>query len=300
MQTAVFGLVRGHDNKYRYLKLIRRLRLLKSNLSGDYDVIIFHEGDISQEDRNILINEYSDIEFIDVGAESFKMPENISRSDIIDGAFDLGYRHMCQFRTIDQWDYLQQYDYIMQLDDDGWIESPIRYDIFDYCRKNNYKFCYIDRRGESHQKTVETLPEFTKNYIVKNKIDINCSLEDIHLEDAIINHIYITDVSFWQRENVQNYLEAIEGYGGIYKYRWGDSSIMSLAVKMFMNREYIHEMDEFNYTHGNHDYANYRKQWILNNIQRVPFISRGRLRGLSLCENVYWRYWQFKQYVRDQ
>jgi alpha 1,2-mannosyltransferase len=290
------------------MKIARRNRLLVRNLPSDYDIIIFHEDDIDRDYLSSMIK--NNIKFIDISDTSFRVPEHIPESnirDIPDGRWGINYRHMCQFRTIDQWEYLSQYDYVMQLDDDGWIESSVNYDIFNYCRKNNYKFCYIDRRGEMHQNTIKTLPKFTKKYVIENNVDINCSIEDIHLNDAFINHIYITNVSFWQRDKIREYLDAIDKSGGIYKYRWGDSPILSLAIKMFMKSKHILEMNDFNYTHGNHNFSNYNKRRIANMIAAVPILGKAidkflLINGLNFRESAYWKYWRLKKmthsYVR--
>jgi hypothetical protein len=295
MKTAIYGLVRGHNKRYQYIKVIRRNRLLNQNLSGSYDMIIFHEGDLDEDHLDLIRGESQNVRFINVGDSSFRVPDHISKKNIPNDRFGIGYRHMCQFSAIDVWKYLRQYDYVMGLDDDGWIESSVKYNIFEYCRQNNYKFCYIDRSGDGHQPTVATLPEFTREYVIKNDININCSLEDIHLDDAIITHIFITDVSFWQRDDVQKYLEAVSKSGGIYKYRWGDASIMSLAVKMFMEEKYVSKLDFFQYTHGNHNFSNYNKQQLTNIFRRSRLLRKMLISGLSLPESIYWRAWQLKQ-----
>lgn len=248
MRNAIVGLVRGYEDFDGYKSLIRRNELLHSNFNKrfNYDVIIFHEGDIKKEHQNRIKEFTPNIKFIDVSDRAFKVSQNIDYSK--EG---LGYKHMCRFYAVQIYDYLKEYDYYMRLDDDSYIMSEIGYDIFKFMYNNNiygYRFSKLD----GHAETIRTLPKATLRYVKVNNINIKCSIKEINHQN-FYNNFHISRLDFWRREDVRFFLKYIDQQGGIYRHRWGDSTIQALAVKMFAEPDQIYQFNDFDYYHASHE-----------------------------------------------
>jgi hypothetical protein len=262
-KAVIVGLVRGHPSIYGYRKLIHRNRLLHRNFNKkfNYPVLIFHEGNILSSHQNVISKITPNIKFIDVSNCAFEMPIDLP----LDWQTQIGYKHMCRFYALQIYELLSEFDYFLRLDDDSYIESQIRYDMFEFMIKGGFEYGYIHKEMDYHQDTIETLPQFTRNYIQKNNIKINCDLEDIDTHYFYSNFM-ITKIDFWLRTEVQNFLKAIDNSLGIYQYRWGDHIIQTHAIKMFSQRERIYHFKDFHYFHRSHNWANYNKKII-----RMPF-----------------------------
>ena len=57
----------------------------------------------------------------------------------------VGFNKMCRFYSYPVYKYLKEYDYAMRLDDDSFIETEIKYDIFEDMHKNGYDYGFIRR-----------------------------------------------------------------------------------------------------------------------------------------------------------
>lgn len=258
MNAAIVGLIRGYRDLQSYYRVIRRNRLLHKNFNAryGYPVILFHEGNIAGEHRDHIAALTPNVEFVDVGASDFSSrPETDALS-----SKDLGYRNMCRFYSLGIYDHLTDFDYVMRLDDDSYLESKIGYDIFEYMLSNNFDYGYIHSEFDSHVETIETLPNFVLKYIEKNQIKINCDLLDIDCLHYYSN-FHITRIGFWLRSDVRDFLKAIDEDGGIYRHRWGDHVIQTLALKMFSDPTQLHCFTDFRYTHYSHRWSNYEWGW---------------------------------------
>lgn len=257
MKAAIVGLVRGHDTINGYQRLIQRNRLVHRNFNNqfDYPLLIFHEGNIQLNHQKVMQKLTPNITFVDISDRAFTLPANTPTV----WQKNLGYKHMCKFYGIQIYDILSDYDYIWRLDDDSLISSKINYDVFRLMESNNYIYGYIHGEQEYHQETVETLPAFTRNYITRQNIDINCDLNDI---DAYYyySNFTVTSVRFWHKPEVQAYLRAIDDYQGIYRHRWGDAVIQTLALKMFAEQDKIYHFQDISYAHTSHKWKNFQEK----------------------------------------
>lgn len=249
MRNAIATLTRGYEDFSGYKSLIRRNELLHSNFNMKFnnDVIIFHEGNIKQEHQTRIKELTPNIKFVDVSEKAFCLLTGINCQKEV-----LGYNHMCRFYAMQIYDYLDGYDYYMRLDDDSYIMSEIRYDIFKFMQENDIVYGYRFSKFDGHAETARTLPKTVLRYIKTNKIDIKCDTANINHQN-FYNNFHVSKVNFWKREDVKAFLKYIDEQGGIYRYRWGDSTIQALAVKMFTEPKQIYKFDDFDYYHASHN-----------------------------------------------
>ena len=237
MKCAVIGLVRGYSYVDEYDKLIERNNKLYQNFikKFNYDVIIVHEGNINKEHQEYIQSKsYSKLIFLDISNLWNKLQGN-------------GYNRMCRFWSKEIYNYVNEYQYIMRLDDDGIIDAPIDYDIFQFMRKHNYSYAYIRRKYDPHEPTKRTFVPFCLKYFKR----------DLKPMENFYNNFFITKTDFWKNKDVQTFLNEVINQNGIVKYRWGDSNIQAVCVKNWMAKDEIFCIEDIKYRHGSHNYNNF-------------------------------------------
>ena len=239
-KTVIFALIRGYSGtkKYHYLKIIfRNLYIKRANYKRklNYDLILFHEGNVNRVDQ-ILIKFLSanfTIKFIYV-REFFQIPKNVLVTEV--GNNSLGYEMMCVFHYLRVWAYLKEYDIAIRIDDDCLVRD------LPSLRKDQI-FCTAVVSDETHAETKKTLPIFLKQ------------LGDGAFYDDRFpyTNVYITRVSFWLRDDVQEYL--LNFFMNQYSIinRWGDLPIIGVTLKKYGAWNYESDiLDNFAYMHLSH------------------------------------------------
>lgn len=133
--------------------LVKSLDLFYKNYNNQFqqDILIFHEGDFSENDQEEVRAGRKEIHFHEV---QFEVPDFLPRHEVpeiwTDGRkgslskYGMGHRHMIRFYGIQIFDILTDlgYDWMMRLDDDSFIHTPIEYDFFQFMKDNNYRYGY--------------------------------------------------------------------------------------------------------------------------------------------------------------
>ena len=131
MKNAIVVLTKGYNKLENYNQLCSRNKhivdnLLKyTNYGESIDLIIFHEGNITDEHQEYIKKftpEHSLI-FYDIKKtepkNAFDDNKNIINNELcppthLSNAFKIGYKHMCHFWSIDFLSYLKEYKYVFQ------------------------------------------------------------------------------------------------------------------------------------------------------------------------------------------
>jgi alpha 1,2-mannosyltransferase len=141
-------------------------------------VIIFHEGDFSEDDQVAIIKGRREVTFHQI---EFKIPDFLDPSLVPDvwvssagkayGEWGLGHRHMCRFYTLQVFDILSDlgFDWVCRFDDDSILHSPINYDIFEYMQRNSLEYGYRVDSQEPYRLT-EGFSNALHNYIDENSV----------------------------------------------------------------------------------------------------------------------------------
>jgi hypothetical protein len=268
MKAAIVGLVRGYDNLENYSNLIHRNRLIHRNFNKrfNYPILLFYEGNILPEHQRVISKLTPNVSFADVSGKAFIALPNIP-VDSNKSRSGIGYKHMCRFYAMQIYEFTKDFEYILRLDDDSFLESTIKYDLFEYMKEQNFIYGFVHKEYDYHEQTTATLPIFTLEYIKNKNVKIKCSLNAIDTEYYYSNFT-ITQTAFWNKPKVQDYLRAIDESMGIYQFRWGDHVIQTLALKMFGDPQQIHYFQDFRYTHQSHKWSNYGRK-PMNILDRV-------------------------------
>jgi len=209
----------------------------------------------------------------------FEIPEFLNPKDIPQyyppgtTLHPIGYRHMCRFfsGTIYRHPSLEPYDYYWRLDTDSRLLSEIRYDLFEFMERENYRYgyCSIVMDGPVY---TEQMWSVVKEYIEAQKI--TPSFLDDYIEDGEWNlSLYYTNfeiaaLEFWRSKQFSDFFDHIDRSGGIYRYRWGDHAVHLFAVAMFMNRDEVYRFKDIGYYH--YPVINLPFPQIVRSLGRLP------------------------------
>jgi hypothetical protein len=278
------------------------------NSAYQYPIYVHTLGEkFSEDDKNFFIRKYQNIYFENLNP---KIPKNIREKDIFYnrlynsyvyqsfGPQRLGYLHAIYFGTnISSFGKngciskkLEKYDYIMRIDDDGWFRKKIKFDLF---RKfKNYPMATgklsIDK-SHAIQLVREKLFFFLKKYIKKNNIlVVNKKLKwilksgnekNLSLIHYSLGNFDLYNMKVFKSKKFKNFLNSLNNFGGIYKYRWGDYEIINLFLYMFYEKPIMN----FNFSDSVYKSAHPDTKQVndqINFCSRLLFFVMRRLRRL--------------------
>ena len=221
---------------------------LHFNAEFRYPIIIFHTGDIRNETNELLPLNYTR-ELIFLQHITFPVPRYLPKknSSCLHG---LEYRHMCRFHanTVYTHPIFQDLEFAWRLDDDSLFLGPnIEYDVFQFMKDNELLYGYNIILRDS-EPCVIGLWEAARHYMKRLKLD-GQYLNRWSRYKMFYNNFEISNVSIWQTTEYRGFMKYIDDLGGIYKYRWGDAPMKSLALAMFVSPEKIHKFKYIGYIH---------------------------------------------------
>ena len=218
-KIAAFGLVRGypgHQAKWRYSQVVLRNYsiLLQALIKREsWDLILFHEGNISALDRKVLnFLALGQIKFVDV-ADTFRKPRELLHT----GSYSpLGYALMCRFNYYGIWRHLVDYDVAMRVDEDCFLIRVPKL-------RGQKGFVTAATCAETHTTTNNTLP-----------LALELSGDAHHYSHNFpYTNFYITNPKLWSEKPVQEFLETVAKNPMCLEYRWGDIPVLGVALSKF-------------------------------------------------------------------
>jgi hypothetical protein len=188
-----------HEKKLPYLSRCLDLLYKYYNSVHRNDVLIFHDGDISDLYQRRLQVGRPEVQFRILDASYRTIHPSTLEAQAGRGAsFNIGYRHMIRFFAIRIWPLLHElgYTYAMRLDDDSAILSTIPYDVFQYMEKYNYQYAYrtlqVVRAGV--EMPADSWYDTLKSFVVKKQLkhfgdiletcDVKNSLADFNQDNC--------------------------------------------------------------------------------------------------------------------
>ena len=163
---------------------------------------------------------------------------------------------MCNF-TINMYGYqntdLQNYDFVMTHDDEAGYVKDMKDDPFSIIANSNqlmgaYAVGQRLNDGKPNQGHLDTrygLWDFTKEFIIKNKVDPkSIQLKNLMNDSNAENNFhyidwcdsYILNTKIFKMDLWVKWVNAVNSNGGVYKYRWGDNEIYSLFCHMIQEK----------------------------------------------------------------
>ena len=246
---AITVLTRGYDSNEKYLSLINRNKGISKNLiNKEIDIIIFHEGNIV-ENQQIYIKEQTPelkIIFTDISEFAFKKEnEEIPFYKQFDKRINppKGYRHMCHFWFIDFLKYCENYDYILRIDEDCFIDFNID-EIFDLLPN---KLIIAGTSVEDYQDVVYGLNNFTLKFLINNNYK---NLKPRLVDGPYTNIFALNLIKVRNNELILKYMESIDNSKNIYIYRWGDLPLWGEVLHYICDPNDYLITEKIKYFHG--------------------------------------------------
>jgi len=171
-----------------------------------------------------------------------------------------GYLHMCHF-TSNMYGYedtnLHEYDYVMTIDDESMFVEKMPYDPFQVMKERPELMgamkIYDPKVKEPHQGNFDTrvnLWKFIQGYIKHYEIEpaskfmrdlLKDERSDYNFHFYLCADSYVLKTEFFETKEWKQWINAVNKYGGIYKYRWGDNDIYSLFYLIHMG-DFIYDL----------------------------------------------------------
>jgi hypothetical protein len=236
---VIFGLVRGYKGreKWKYAQLIRRNRALleykkQNSFSGDF--LLFHEGNIGLVDAlGIQILSGLRIKFVNVAKDFCLEPDQIWSGQ---SGFPLGYSLMCRFNYQRIWDYLGDYQVGCRVDEDVVVSTLPSFDSVGLFKTGALA-------DETHPETNKHLGGWLHERGLGWAYD----------HKFPYTNLYVTDLAFWRRANVQAFLSQVASNPNSVEYRWGDLPVIGVALKVFGSWDAEQGVsNEIKYFHASH------------------------------------------------
>lgn len=245
------------------------------NNNYNYPIYIHTFGKLISESKKREIQEKIDssIKFFEIYPE---VPKHINESELfynrtyheyVRKSFNkkrLGFLHMCHFLlNITKFgnqgcfvNELKNYDSIMWIDDETYFKEKINENFFKFSSKFPLVTASMTelKKTKTNLAVTENLWKFYRNYILKNNIEPKSEI----LKNAIIQNdedvifgidwpcgsTEIFNLNFFKNKEWKNYLDAINLYGGIYKYRWNPGYLINLYLMTFYEK-HTYDLDYF-------------------------------------------------------
>lgn len=257
--------------------LTKSMDLLYQNYLNDYyetaTLLIFHTGDFTEEDVTILEQRQSPhthgtLQLVDLtrvaGGIYWSLPQFLqqdNQSTWFLPDYSVGYRHMMRWYALKLYEYLRdthpcRYKYVMRMDEESYIYSPIRYDVFSFMKTHGYSYGF--RLCSFEMKHMKSLwQEYKKQFLVKTQQPLKMERPSFLQDDlcGFYNNWFILELDWIFEPPVQDWLQWIDGTGYIYRKRVNDLIIHSAAVYAFLAAPKIHRFLDFTYQH----FTNYKE-----------------------------------------
>jgi len=236
----------------------------KYNYKHDYPVYVYYFDDIydSEKIRNDITSTCT--QNVTFKSIPYKTPDFLKEEDLFYNRKDnwyartrfpinrKGYLHMCHFMS-NFYGYpntdFEKYDYAMSIDDESAFVEEMPYDPFQIMKNRTEMIGALkitdQTKKKPHQGNFDTrvhLWDVTKKFIEHYGIIPSSSfmkdlLEDpeadknFHLYPAADSYVIKLDV--FKTKQWKMWINAVNSFGGIYKYRWGDNDVISIFYLIF-------------------------------------------------------------------
>jgi hypothetical protein len=256
-KNAIVVLTRGYNNHLEYRTLISRNRHISVNFYArlqdpeNYDVIIFHEGNITKEQQDYIQSQspklplqFKSVQFYENNTKNYTLCPPTKTSE----SFSLGYKNMCYFWSINFLEYLKEYEYIIRVDEDCFIRN-IPSDIIEKYTKNGIQFSSPYFQGPDSGQVIVGMHKLFRRFVYEKqltpcKTTIQCPYTNI----MIVNVQYFRNNSI-----VQEILGKIKECNCIFSNRWGDLPIWGYILTLLVEPEKYIEDKSISYWHGSHN-----------------------------------------------
>ena len=256
-KVAVCVLSRGYFFKRNYKQLINRNnsiieRIAKKN-NTQFDILIFHEGNISDSDKNYINKKSPDciINYISL-KQFFNKKHTIKKSSICwetpsSKKFGFGYKCMCQFWFSEFLKYTTEYKYVIRIDEDcEVIEFPLDF-LIDELRNGAAKYVTPRIYGFDSTEVTVGMRELCLEYVEEREMKRPAAFD----QNPYTN-VFLMDADYFRGNEVFiSFTRKVNECGCIYINRWGDLPLWGCILSM-MGDKILAVNNNIKYFHGSH------------------------------------------------
>ena len=282
VRGVIIYLTQANHSSYKgrnsQLQLQQSIRLLYEHYNNAHrdDVVVFHQGDVkpAQQQAVLSLCVPGTARFHVLPPHHFQQPPDVGPERWqYARKFSVGYRHMIRFFTMGLWETVYElgYDYVLRLDEDSYIWSPIRYNIFHFMHDRGLEYVYRLATWERGQlnRGMDGFHRLVREYAHGHGLKLGwllgpCDLRGSCAQNqtacfsvnrcgnlyAPYNNFFATRVGFWKRPDVTAFLRYVNHSHTIYVERYGDALWHSATLAMFMAPERIAMVHDFAYEHA--------------------------------------------------
>uniref|UniRef100_A0A7S1DT73 Uncharacterized protein n=2 Tax=Hemiselmis andersenii TaxID=464988 RepID=A0A7S1DT73_HEMAN len=223
---------------------------LNFNQYHNYPILIFHENFGGGQQNQIVQHTKSEVRFHKV---HWKIPDFLDPNYVPRWykGYSLGFRHMIRFWTVGIWEHpaMQEFKYYMRLDSDSFLIGRLWKDPFSFMAEADFKFGFIGTSTESKDFTPD-LWEVTEAFRRSKGLEPEWFTGKWN-GFSFYSNLEVGRVDYWQQPVIKEYLNLIDGAGGIFKVRWPESSIHFLAAMLFLHSQEMVQLVFIPYWHQN-------------------------------------------------
>lgn len=249
-----------------YLTTINEIESLRTSLTqlarllsnNPRPVVIFHEGDFNNENIQKSLAEILG-DRTPLSFQSIRFGKSLHKTRSIHSRWSTKYLHMCRFFTImlPNHPLISLFSFYWRLDSHSYIfgEKPIE-DPFEIMQKRQSQYAFIMVNEEAdHFATglFELFQEFLYQHCMKLSPSFRHTQTRIfgrYSYAIFFTNFAIVNVSlFHDHPLMRHWLRVVDRNGGIYRERWGDAPIHTLALTQFTSRDDIVQLRYFGYFH---------------------------------------------------
>ena len=135
------------------------------------------------------------------------------------------------------------------LDDDSYVRSEIKYNLFDYARSKGIRYGFrmpvYEEGGKEFDALVERYLKDHPDAVSRDTVDAWRKNPGI----GFYNNFFLADVSFFRSPPASDLLKDIDRSKTIFTHRTGDLVIQSAIVRLFARPEEVRWFRDFDYEH---------------------------------------------------
>lgn len=150
------------------------------------------------------------------------------------------------------------FTFYLRLDSHSFLLGPpLNYDLFEYMQTNRFQYGFI-LVNVDHIHVVIGLWNLFQKFLMHSCIPPSLAVKNTQVSTLtgwyskmiLFNNFEISNGSWWRSEPlVDAWLRLVDENGGIYRYRWGDAPVRTLAVTQFLEKNQVVKFRDIGYSH---------------------------------------------------
>ena len=258
-------LTRNTPERRVYLQSTLYFLCKNFNEKYQYPIRILHEGDFDADAQRCvragLRGNCADlVSFVTIGASDFDTPAWIDADRLrrnlearpVPYWRDERYRAMCRFWLVHIWKYVADLDVVCRLDDDAFIEEPVREDMFRALGRNvmssaivhvECPVCSYGMRQLFRDLGLAKDADDGRLFVRGNvPIQFLRGIDEppeydgdgravAYMPIMFYNNFSLLRTDFWNSPEVRAVIAAVDRTGNQFYYRWGDAPLQTLIAQ---------------------------------------------------------------------